>query len=1082
MFNVDHSGVSKPTHTQDVSPTSIEPQKLEEGPLEPEHTPQEPEVEMSTKHEPHAEAPQEAKSPDIEDLVGQETPTVKNNAGEESSEKPPVIDSQSPNKSPQPEPSADDNATKAQIQDAVSENGKAVDGKANKIENAPAPESQLHTSPTSTLHPTEDATADPANRTASDDGKLIDDTSSTEEDVSFTEDEKEHTIPSEQKDFGMPEPLVDAPVQTEEQKDENDAPVQTEEQKAETDAQANKENANEANAIAQDYFVPEEEGTGLGHVFPFLNPNYDPEQLENPSDPKSCGMEQKDNMTPEPSAHAPVLTEEWKDENNAEANMEKADEADAVPLESVVPEEESTGLLHVFPFANPKYEPESLENPHAPETCAEKQDDIVTPEAPADVSAKAKERDDQNNTSERNSSILANVNKTKAEDAKAVAQESFVPEEEGTGLGHVFPFLNPDYDPEPLENPHDAEAATKEGGETSKLNPVASSAINDEDPSNEMPNLERNEEEPKGLSNNETSTVETAQEDKHGDQGAPLEDEKNDKAEEVISSHNEREQTAMDAPQAEEQGADENDVATEAQAPAEIEDPKDAPTESASNPDTESIPGDANLEVEKPDGDNEAPTMETVPEGSGLHHVLPYRTRSTMEDTTADDTTTDHTDPGEVAQHDEDDLKNTEDIEEANSLSPSESPKSAKNSLAPVEHDTELEHTSPDSNEKKQDQHCLLSMKPEDAQHPTEERQEFSAIQPLGAVEEVSLSEPNRPDAANKDADSVASSGCSAYESFNDDDETSGEDNLISQAVSNLRHETLNDRLMDRLVEDPVRVGEIVAASTPTKEEEELKGGEELSSIPEDLALSDQDSIPELKLSEPVTSTDKDETLNKPHAIEVDNQISAAGGNPQHDKSHDRLACPLAEDPIGVSESMSAKSGGFSGTNVDLSASSVQAVISVDAPPTLISVTFDKTEEATCPDKDIQDHQQPAPALVLEIADEPKAKLPETTSPHLETEGPNELAATTPTDPTPTKSQQRRAQAKRAKERKAAEREAAASQNNEGASATSAASAASDGSEKHKFGKTNMTKRQIKRARQTRAKQRRMEAEKSSTQ
>lgn len=1112
MFHVDHSGVLKPVHAQDVAPTVIEPQKLEEGPLEPEHTPQEPEVkmsikdepehtqepevEMSTNDEPDAKAPQEVKSPNIEDLAKQETPSVKDNAGDESSDKSPVIDLQSPIESPQPEHSAEDNDAKAQNEDAISEDGKAVDGEDNKIEDIHVPDSQLYTGPASTLHPTEDHTQDPANQTTSDDCKLIDDTSSTEEELSSAEDEEKHTIPSEQKDVVTQEPPADAPVQTEGQKDENDI-------------EANKKNVDDTNAIAQEHLVPEEEGTGLGHAFPILNPEHNPEPLENPLESDTDAEEQNATVIPEPSADGPVQTEEEKDEDNAKANMKKMDEANAVALESFVPEEEGTALGHVFPFANLNYEPESLENPHDVETYNMEQKDVVTPERPADVPAKTEERKDEISTSERNMGVLALINKKKADDPKTVALESFAPEEEGTRLGHVFPFLNPNWAPEPLDNPHDVEVSAKVQKEIDmevevpKKDLATSSETNNEDTSDAMPHKGNDESVSKDASNNETSTVEPAQEHKHSGQKAPFDSEKNDNVEEVIPPNDEKGQTPVELLHSEEQGTNENDIAPDAQTLVKVQDLENGSNEPASKPDTESAPGEAILEVGEeldseshvPNGGIDEPFTKVVSGDPGLHLALPFRTKSEMAGATAADTTANHTNAGEGndqpdeenagpedknAQHDENESRNVEEIKEIDSMSPLESSQPAKNLLPPEEHDPEPEHTSVDSSENKQHQQPSPSVKEEDSQSLTEQLQESSATQPQEVIETISLGEPDEPALAVEVVAPESSSGGSEYESFNDDDDTHGEDNLISQAVSNLRHETLNDRLIDRLVEDPERVGEIIAASFQTEEEEEFKGSENLSNVPEDLALSDENSIPELKLSEPVTSTDKDETLNQPpHADEGNNQKSAAGDDSQHDMLHDRLASSLAEDSIGVSEMISAESGEVGGLTVDLLAPSVQASTNDAALPTLIFATLDKTEGATDPEDDNQGHQQPASTVGLEIEDEPKAKLTETASPPLETEAPIELATTTSTVPTPTKSQQRRAQANRAKERKAAERAAAASQDHEPAIT---ASAAADKSEKKGSGKTTMTKRQIKRARQTRAKQRRLEAEKSSTQ
>ena len=1090
MFHVDHGGVSKPTHAQDVAPAVIEPQKLEEGRLESEHTSQEPEVEMSTNDEPDAEA-QEVKSPDNEDLAKQDTPSVKNNAGDESSDKSPVIDLQSPVESAQPEHPPEDNATEAQIEDAISEEDKAADKGANIFEDALAPESQLRTGPASTLHPTEDATPDAANQTTSDDCKLIDDSSSTEAEISSADDEEKHAISSEQKDVATQEPPADAPVQTEGQKDENDT-------------ETNKKDADENNAIAQEHLVPEEEGTGLGHIFPFLNPEHNPERLENPLESDIDAEEQNATVIPEPSADGPVLTEEGNDEDDAKAKTTNADEANAVAPESLIPEGEGTGLGHVFPFENPNYEPESLENPHDAETYNMEQKDAVTPERPADVPAKVEERKDENSTLKRNMSIYAKVNKKKADDAKAVALESFAPEEEGSGLGHVFPFLNPDWAPESLENPHDAETAAKMqedidmDEEVPKVDLAASSETDNEDSLEKIPDKGSNQNESKDISDNETS-LEPDQGGKQNDQKAPCDGESNDKVEEVIPSKDQREQTLVEPLHVEEQGPNENETASDAQTPTKAQELEEGPSEPASKSDNEATPGEPMLEAGKeshseshvPNGEIDAPITKAVSRDPGLHRALPFRTKSEIAGATAADTTTDHMTPGEGydqaaeenatseeknAEQDENDSEKVEEIKEADSVSPSDSPQPANNSLAPVERGPELEHATSDSSEKKQDQQCLPSTKPEDTQHPTEELQGSSAVHSLGAVEEVSLSGPNEPDKGNKDAASESSSGGSEYESFNDDDDTNGEDNLISQAVSHLRHETLNDRLIDRLVEDPERVGEIIAASAPNEEEEELKESEKFSDVPEDLALSDEDSM---------ASNNEAETLNKLFsADEIDDQNYAANNHSQHDVSHDRLASSLAEDPIGVCQPTSARPGEDGALTVDLLAPSVPAVTNDDALPaevsaTLISAALHETTETINPEDDIQGHQQPAPAIVLKVEDEPKAKPIEVASPPSDTEAPIELDTTTPTVPTPTKSQQRRAQAKRAKERKAAERAAAANHDDEG---VATASTASQSSEKNKFGKTNMTKRQIKRARQTRAKQRRMEAEKSSTQ
>ncbi|MDI1492852.1 MAG: hypothetical protein OHK93_004635 [Ramalina farinacea] len=1108
MFHVDHDGTSKPKpqdHANEVDMTVIEPQKLEEGPLEPEHTPQEPEVETSAKdepdtkapqevkssdsedsakEEPDAEAPREVKSPNIEGLAKEMTPP-NNHDGDESLEMAPVIDSQSPVMSPQPGKSAEDTATKAQTENATSEDGKAVDGQTNQIEDFTAPGLQLHTSLASTSHPTEDATAESGNQTTLDDCKLIDDTGSIEEELSSAEGEEKHTSPSEQNDVVTQELPADAPIQIEGQKDENDT-------------EAIKKNANETSAIAQEHLAPAEEGTGLGHVFPFLNPEHNPEPLENPHESNTDAEEQNATVIPEPSADGPVQTEEVQteegnDEDGAKADMTKADEANAVAPESFIPEEEGTGLGHVFPFENPNYEPESLENPHDAETHNMEQKEVVTSEHPADVPVRTKEQKDENSTLERNMSVLAKVNKKKAEDARAVALASFAPEEEGTGLGHVFPFLNPNWAPESLESPHDAEVATKEDEETSKLNSAASLETNNQGTLDGVPDKGNDESVSKDASNNETSTDGPAIEKKHGHQNAPPDYEKNDNVEEVIPSIDEEEQKPIEALE-----SNVHDVASEVQTPAQIQESEDAPKEPTSKPDTDSAPGEAKVNVEEeingeshvPNGGIDAPITKAVSRDPGLHRVLPFRTKSEIAGTTAADTATDHTNPGEGseqsdgenaspeaenAQLDENDSKEVEEMNEADPMSPSESSQPVKNLLAPEEHGPEPEHTSVDSIENKQ--HRQPSQE-EDTQSPTEQLQESSATQPQEVIETISLGEPNEPALAVEVVAPESSSGSSEYESFNEDDDTNGEGNLISQAVSNLRHETLNDRLIDRLVEDPVRVGEIIAASAQTEEEEELKGSEKLSSVPEDLALSDEDSIPKLKPSEPVTCIKKDETINKPRlANEGDKQKPAAGDHSQRDMLQDRLGSSLAEDPIEVSEMIPAGPGEV-GT-ADLLVPSIQAVTNDDALPTMISAALDDTAEAINPEDDIQGHQQPAPGIVLKVEDEPRAKLTEISSPPLDTEAPIKLDTTTPTVPTPTKSQQRRAQAKRAKERKAAERAATASHNDEGAPT---ASTMPDNSEKNKFGKTNMTKRQIKRARQTRAKQRKMEEEKSSAQ
>ena len=900
-----------------------------------------------------------------------------------------------------------------------------------------------------------------------------------------------NTDAEEQDAIVVPEPSVDATFQT----DENGS-------------EANQKNADDTNATSQECLIPEEEGTGLGHVVPFLNPEHNSEPLENALGPATDAEEQNAIVISEPPAETPVQTEEEKDENNAKANMEEADEAKLVVPESFIPEEEGTGLGHVFPFLNPNYEPESLENPYDAGRHNMEQVDIVTPECRPDVSAKTEEQKDKNSIPERNMRVLAKVNKKKADDAKAVALESFAPEEEGTGLGHVFPFLNPDYAPEPLDNPHDVKASAdvQEEIDMDEKSPTAdlatfSEKIN-EDSLNEIPDKGSNRNGSKDLSDSETSTLETVQENHASDQKAPCDGENKDNVEEVIPSEEERKQTPVEPLHVEEQGLNENDHVSDAQTPAKVQKPEDGPTEPANGPTepankphTESAPDEADPEVGKEldsesnvsNGGIDAPITEAVPGDSGLHRALPFRTRSQIAGATAaDDTTTDHMNPGEAneqpdeknasledvdGQPDENNSKDVEEIQEADPMSPLESSQPAKNILAHEEHGPEPEHTSVDSSEIEQDQQPSPSVKEEDIQSLTEQLQESSATQPQEMIETTSLGDPNEHALAVEVVAPESSSGGSDYESFNDEDDTSGEDNLISQAVSHIRHETLNNRLIDRLVEDPVRVGEIIAASVQTEEEAQLKGSEELSNAPEDLALSDEDSNPELKLSEPVTSTDKDETHNQPSlANEGELQKPTVDDRPQHE-----LASSLTEDPVGISETASARSGQIGGLTFDLPAPSVQAVTDDVALPT----TLTETEEASVPEHEVQGPQQPAPAIVLEIEDESKVEPTKNASPPLETEAPMELATTTPTVPTPTKSQQRRAQAKRRKERKAAERAAAAAQDHEGATT---ASTATDKSEKKESGKKTMTKRQIKRARQTRARQRRREAENSSTQ
>ena len=1069
MFHVDHNSVSKPTphdHAHDVDVAKIELQKVEEGLLEPQHTPQEveveiptkaqhnaepqdPEVEIPTTAQDNAEPPQEANLPDSEDSAKNETPSVQDPAGDESPEDPPVVDSQPPIESPQPEPSVEDDASKAQIEDAKSQDDKAVDDEAKNetpsVKDAAGDESPEDPPVVDSQPPIESPQPEPSvednaskaqvEDVISQDGQVVDDETKKSEDTP------------------APKSQLHAALDSPSQPAENDATPEPVDQ-----------------AVSKNDKIIDDKSHAVRKV------------------PSIATL-----------AKALIKTEERKDQTNA---LERSMSILAkVNMESFIPEEEGTGLGHVFPFANSNYDPRPLKNLHGSKTYAMEQKGVETPEPPADAPVKTEKRGERKNTLDRNMSILATVNQQKVEEANAVALESFVPEEEGTGLTHVFPFANPNYDPETPENLHDAETSAKEEnaagivGVVPEASPATRSEINNEDSAKEVPAKGTEENKAEDLSKNEKSTDETAKDYEHV-QNAPEDGGKNDMVEEVIPSSHEDEQTPVEALRTENQGSKKKHDASEAQAPAENKDVEDAQTESATKPDTNTAPGQTNPKVEAasdsksnlPNGKAlKAPVTKPIAGGSRLRVALPFRTRPTMKGTTAAKVTTEHPHPKKGnAQHDENDSKNT---------SPSQTLQVANVLQGPVDHDPKLEKNGSDSSEDKQDQQSSPSEKSEDTQASTEEFQESSSIQQPGAIEEIPLSGSKEPDITKEVAAPQSSSGGSAYESLSGDDDTNGEDNLISQAVSNLRHETLNNRLIDRLVEDPVRVGEIMAASAQTKEEEEPREIENSSGVPEDLALSDEDSIPELKLPEPI---DEEETGNEPPlANEGETKKSTTDDYSKHDMLHDRMASSLAKDPIGVSKLISAKSGEVGGFTVDLQAPSFQEAPNATVPPTLeeneqvaetkspklsSSTTLIEAKDAFNPEDGVQVHLESATTVALETGDGSKGKMSEINSPLPETEASTELDTTAPTAPTPTRSQLRRAQAKRARQRKAAEREAAeraAAASQEGGDAT-AASTVPDGSENKQSGKPSMTKSQAKRAKKLRAKQRKLEAGKKS--